>query len=747
MPRIEGARHWLQRHWLQRHWLHEALLAVLICLGVFAVYMADRDVVQRADSIWTLQVAMSIIREGNANLDEIEHLLLPSEAGTVYRVGEHIYYWFPLGTALLIAPALALLDIVARGLRGFDLYVYVTNNRPDQLLGLIELAFACAIVALAAGVVYLLGREFLTRGRALLLVLVFAFCTPAWSSASRALWQHGPSILMLLLSLWFIVRARKNPSQVQFAGLFLALAYVIRPTNAIPVAVYTLYVLWVYPRMAVRYLLWAAPVAVAFMGYNLALYGAILPPYFSSGRLSLHSALGEALLGNLVSPSRGLFVYTPVFLLSLLGPYLKWRDGTLERLDLTVLATVVLHWVMISLHWIWWAGHSYGPRLFADAIPYFLYLLIPVIAKLEMPRLGHPAWQGTRAWLLTLLFTALASVSLFMNFQGATQPATVRWNWGFEDLVADVDRAPGRVWDWADPQFWRGLRPAAIGVRPEAYLAQVDGAEAGVQEMTVRLYNLGDIPLRWQALAPTALNFAVPADPEQLYLATSAAPGLGRIGGETSQELTLKFDAARYAAGSHSLGGILFQPLSRRGDPSSRGAQVVPVSLVVTDGAAAQDNQSSLIPPADIRVNGQEQTDGADLSAVFGAGWHDLEQSETAQWRWANSPAYLLIHSATERRAQMQLAVAAVYSPLAADGHGAGGTLRVALNGRQAGSGGSLSVVPGESAETALDLAAGWNVVMLELAEGSFRPVDLDPATGDSRRLSFALSEVNLVSE
>lgn len=745
------------------YWLREGIVAILVSLAVFALYMADRDVVQRADSIWTLHVAMSLVHEGNVNLDEIRPLILPAESLTVLPIGEHLYSWFPLGTPLLIAPLLALVDQAAKALGGFDLYFYLTHHRPDQLLGQIELALASGIVALTAGVVYLFGREFLSRGRALLLVFLFAFCTSAWSTAGRALWQHGPSMLLLLLTLFFLVRAKKDAVQAQYAGLFLALAYVVRPNNAIPVLIFSLYVLWVHPRQMARYLLWAAPAAILFMTYNWRLYGSILPPYYAVGRISLHPALAEALLGNLFSPARGLFVYTPLLLLSAFGPYLKRREGTLDRLDIAVVVVVVLHWLVSSSHWLWWAGHSYGPRLFTDMIPFFLYLLIPVIAKLEMPTLASPV----QTWLYTLLFGVLTGVSFFMHYQGATQPATIRWNVGFEGFIANVDQDPARVWDWSDPQFWRGLRPAQLRVQPEAMFIQTSVAQAGVQEISLRLYNLGDRPLHWRALAPFGVEFASHIEPGQVQLATSTARDAGPIAGETSQSLTVKVDSGRYAAGTHSLGGIALQPLTPAGIPSKAEPAVIPVSLLVTpqNRKAAElgkaqnpvflpvtfrnaSNQPGLILPRDIFFDGQAApAHDAELLAIYGAGWHDLEQTTTEQWRWAASPAYLLIRSADSRRVHIRTVVAAVHSPTSADGHGDHGTLRITLDGQQTANGAALAVAPAQPTEAVLDLTPGWNVVRFELAEGSFRPVDLDPATGDSRLLSFALSGINLIPE
>jgi hypothetical protein len=51
----------------------------------------------------------------------------------------------------------------------------------------------------------------------------------------RALWQHGPSMLMLTLALWLIVVAHERPWVVQFASLPLAFSYVVRPTNVVSI--------------------------------------------------------------------------------------------------------------------------------------------------------------------------------------------------------------------------------------------------------------------------------------------------------------------------------------------------------------------------------------------------------------------------------------------------------------------------------------------------------------------------------
>ncbi len=45
----------------------------------------------------------------------------------------------------------------------------------------------------------------------------------------------------------------------------------------------------------------------------------------------------------------------------------------------------------------------------------------------------------------------------------------------------------------------------------------------------------------------------------------------------------------------------------------------------------------------------------------------------------------------------------------------------------------------GEPLAVPITLAAGWNEVTFALAAGNFKPIDVQPETGDGRSLSFAL--------
>jgi hypothetical protein len=160
----------------------------------------------------------------------------------------------------------------------------------------------------------------------------------------------------------------------------------------------------------------------------------------------------EGLAGNLVSPSRGLFVFCPVLAFSVWGMVLSFKGRKDRLLEFLLVCVLVSHWLVISSFPDWHGGHSFGPRYFADMVPYLVYFLVPALAWLAGRR------SALRSWLMSV-FVLLVLASFFINLSGAVNRATYLWN---VDPV-NVDSAPSRLWDWTDLQFLRGIvrRPLA----------------------------------------------------------------------------------------------------------------------------------------------------------------------------------------------------------------------------------------------------------------------------------------------
>ncbi len=430
--------------WIQVQVNKNRAFHVAVFLLVFIGYFSSK-VITSFDSVWVIHTAMSIIREGNTNLDEYRTLvdqIGPEHPEATENIDGHIYMSFPIGTSLMIVPILFVIDRFEAWVLSSDLNATLQQSLPQD----IELFIACLIVALTEVVIFQISRLFLGPVHSFLIIFVFAFCTSAWSTASRALWQHGPSMLMLSIALYLLLLARRHPSLIQFVGIPLAFSYVVRPTNSISIVLISVYVLIQYRSFFIRYLLLSSLVVVPFLWFNFSIYHAPLSPYYLPQRIGSNVNFGEALVGNLVSPGRGLFVLSPILLLSINGFILKLRQR-LDKLDFILLCCILLHWIAISLFPHWWGGWSFGPRFFTDMMPYFIYFLIPVATAFSQ-------LHGKSKAILGIYAAGLIVFSFFVNDRGANIEATTLWN---RDPV-NVDAQPARVWDWKDLQFLRGIK-------------------------------------------------------------------------------------------------------------------------------------------------------------------------------------------------------------------------------------------------------------------------------------------------
>lgn len=420
------------------------LLPLGIFCGVWLIHSAS-PVYNVFDSRWTLQTAMSLRCEHDADLDEYAASIPPGDY-RVRQVDGHFYNVYPVGPALVALPFLCVADPVLKAALGLDLREVLAVRS----IGRLEVIIASFTVALTAMMIFLVALEMLqSRKLALLAALIFAFGTSAWSVASRGLWQHGPTMLLLSVALWLLVTAQRRPWGVWLSALPLGLSLVMRPNNLIPLAILSLYVLIAHRRAFGWYLLIALAVLAGFLVFNKTTGGTWLPWYYTGQWASVQgesNVLG-GLAGCLFSPARGLFIYSPILLFAVAGLNAKRQcEGRLDGLDWAVLGVLGAHLLVIAAWPVWWGGHCYGPRLLADMLPFLIYFLIPAL-----PAIAHP--KGGAGRLLQIAFIIFALLSLAMHLQGAANWATVYWNVD----PSNVDTHPQRLWDWSDPPFLRGL--------------------------------------------------------------------------------------------------------------------------------------------------------------------------------------------------------------------------------------------------------------------------------------------------
>ena len=427
--------------------------AVLFGL-VFTIY-ALSPVIASGDSRWSVPVAHSILHEGNTNLDEFPDLLKGCDYYWADEINGHWYNRFPVGMPVLSIPPVAAAEVLLKLLfwlmPSLETRLAASASVPLESVDVIsiywrvELYAASAYTALSALFVYSLARRRLPVGYALAIVAAYTFCMPPWATGSRSLGQHGGSMLMLAIALDLMLLADRSPRLAGLAGLPLAFSFVIRPTNAIPIVCLTVLMALRQPRALRPLLLWALPVVIPFALYNWSVYDALLSPYYLPAKqLGREARPMEAALGLLVSPGRGLLIFTPLVCCGVYGVWRACRARRNALAWLTLPLIAALHYAVLTTFGDWWGGHSYGPRYFSDLSPLFAAMLIPFFEAFQ-----ESTPRAKRA--LAALFLLCASFGFFTQAAGACSLKSWEWN----RVPNDINLNPARLWDWRDPSFLR----------------------------------------------------------------------------------------------------------------------------------------------------------------------------------------------------------------------------------------------------------------------------------------------------
>lgn len=408
-----------------------SVAALVFGLTAFTVYAVAPQRVQ-SDSIWSIPLALTLIQDGSLTLDRYAETCARVPHGCSTLNG-HLRPEFPIATSLIAAIPLALVEgfvhVWPWPNRAFERWETHAHARGDIALDFFDVTenlVASGVVALAAVFFFLAAlRRLGTLRGALMAAVVFAFGTSLFSTASRVLWQHGPALLFATIALWLSLRVSTRRG-LMVIGLCLGAAWVCRPTMAL-FGIAMFWPLWRAHRMNVAFVIVGGlSVVAAFVTLNMLSLGQPLPPYFAASRLGSPHFF-EALAGNLVSPARGLLLFTPVLLLIPFG----FRRGPLE---VAMLAWLIVHWLAISAFPHWWAGHCFGPRLWTEAMLGACWLLLPLFEKRLSP-----------------VLVALSILSITIHTRGAT--SVIPWKWN--GVPTNVDDHPERLWDWSDPQFLR----------------------------------------------------------------------------------------------------------------------------------------------------------------------------------------------------------------------------------------------------------------------------------------------------
>jgi hypothetical protein len=407
-------------------------VAVALFLVLFAIYLLNFRQRGAGDSIPTRRLPFSLLREGNLNLDEFtwernERGALPYY---VHYHDGHIYSVTTVATALVVTPLYVLPAwwLSHRGLAYDDV--------PARVLEVVMERIAAAIItALSAAVLFLTLCRLTTRRWAIALTLIYGLGTSAWSISSQALWVHGLAQLTLAVLSLILIAPAPSSAALVLAGLVTALSVANRPQTAILAAVVFLFLAVRHRRRVLYFAGLPALVGVALLAYNYAIFSTALGGYGSFAHFN--GSLPAGVAGLLLSPNRGLLVFTPIMAFALWGAVRVWRVAAPPWLRWLSVA-LLLHVLVYALFKEWWAGYTYGPRYFSDVLPalvlFLVYGLVPYCRMAPMRAV---------AAALALYGVAVQAIGVYA--------ADDVWN----REPTPLELAPRRVWDWGDLQIVR----------------------------------------------------------------------------------------------------------------------------------------------------------------------------------------------------------------------------------------------------------------------------------------------------
>jgi hypothetical protein len=429
---------------------HRRRTAVLLFVAAVALYASTGRAFLNGDAIPARYLPISLLREGDFDLDEFTFLhddgarvAYPSPEGHPYflqKVRGHYFSRYSPGAGVLAVPVYAL--PVLFGLSG---------SSPD--VWVVERLAAATLIALSAVFLFLALCERTSEGRAALIAALYAFGTGSFSLTSQILWEQTATQFLLAAALLCVVRAERAPGYLWGAGAALAAATVVRPPDLLLTAPIGLYLLFRHRARFLRVVAGGLVPALGALAYNYATLGT----FAGSDRAAAHFAAYvwaipyfEGLYSLTLSPSRGLFVFSPFLLLAAPGIVHAWRRGPwlLRCLSISAILLVSLY----SKYIFWDGGWGYGPRFLLDVVA-ILCLFLPVPLAWTWPR------RAARAAFLTL---ALASVGI--NALGAYfyDPA-------WEGQAPTMEENYKRIRRWSSSQILHHLRRAsgmALAARP-----------------------------------------------------------------------------------------------------------------------------------------------------------------------------------------------------------------------------------------------------------------------------------------
>lgn len=447
-------------------WRRPAWTMVLLFVGLVVAYNADWTVVDEGDAIASVNLPLAMVRHGKYSFDPEEFPMLFSwqSRAPLYESSEfYVRYWdtvlgdrtaaewresghlsfngprynlvesptehvyvntFGPIPALFLVPAMAVVSRLDPNI----------GHEFEKMLTIAKL-HASVLVAASALLLYWAALGLTSRKNALLVAVTFGLGTCAWSIASQNIWQQTVTIFFVCLGLAPFVRAPDDAGSSLVSGLGLGAAVACRPTTVVLALSVGTYRYLRHRKSLLPFALGLLPFPIVTGFYNHRFFGnpfviaqALVGHVMAmakTGRPNLwQTPFIEGFVGLLVSPSRGLLVFSPVLAVAALGIKKVWQGQALPILKPLLFG---MAWTMATqCKWFdWWGGWAYGYRPWLDSMPLLCLFMVPALDEVFAKKTTRLAFYAALSW------------SIFVQFVGA-----FTYDKSWNDRVVYVARLP-----------------------------------------------------------------------------------------------------------------------------------------------------------------------------------------------------------------------------------------------------------------------------------------------------------------
>lgn len=364
---------------------------ILLGLFCFLIYNANLRQIGAGDTVPARYLPLILWHHGTLDLDADARLVAhghsisparPPVADGKANYFEPSAYWmirthrrnqlaslYPVVTPLLVSPLYfpAVMWLNAHGWR---------QPQIDRVAELMEKISASLLAAIASVLMYLVLRRDCGRW-SLPLAIVFAFGTNTWMISSQALWQHGTGELLIALALLIVV-ADFSTLRTALLGAVCVFMAANRPPDALIAGAIVLFTVWSRRRSALWLLAGAAVPLAAVLYYNLDFIGHVAGGYALARdpNKRFFQLDWSGVAGLLVSPARGLLVFSPFLIFIPVGLIQRLRAPGSRGLAVALSFAVAAQFLLYSQA-DWRSGVSWGPRWLTDLLPILVWMLAP----------------------------------------------------------------------------------------------------------------------------------------------------------------------------------------------------------------------------------------------------------------------------------------------------------------------------------------------------------------------------------